>query len=130
MLLALAIATCSYVYYKSMTPAWLATCTGILYWDIGPGKANGCLIQDELIAPNILTATDSVVVTLIIAMDTVLADTSDYDPVFGISDGTSFVGFIVVDKSNYGMSGWFQRYILYHTSKHSNWWYWFESICS
>ena len=49
----------------------------------------------ELIAPNILTATDSVVVvvvvTLTVAMDTVLADSGDHDPSFGIRDGTSFV---------------------------------------
>ena len=35
-------------------------------------------------------------------MDTVLADSADHDPTFGISDGTSFVGFIAVDKDNYG----------------------------
>ena len=33
-------------------------------------------------------------------MDTVLADSSDHDPIFGISDGASFV-FIVMDKDNY-----------------------------
>ena len=27
-------------------------------------------------------------------MDTALADSGDHDPTFGISDGTSFVGFI------------------------------------
>ena len=45
----------------------------------------------ELIAPNILTAIDSVVVILTVAMDTVLADSGDHDPSFGIKDGTSFV---------------------------------------
>jgi len=36
-------------------------------------------------------------------MDTVLADSgADHDPIFGISDGTSFIGFIAVDKTNYG----------------------------
>ena len=59
------------------------------------------LIQAELIAPNILTVTDSVVVTLTVAMDTVLADSSDHDPSFGVSDGDSFVGFQVIDKRNY-----------------------------
>ena len=60
------------------------------------------MIQAELIAPNVLTATDSVVVTLTVAMDTVLADRRDHDPTFGISDGSSFVGFQAVDKGNYG----------------------------
>ena len=72
------------------------------YLEILAGKtAYERLIQAELIAPNILTATDSVVVTLTAAMDTVLADSGDHDPVFGVSDGTSFVGFIAVDKTNY-----------------------------
>ena len=35
-------------------------------------------------------------------MDTVLADSGDHDPIFGISDGTSFVGFVAVDKNEYG----------------------------
>ena len=35
-------------------------------------------------------------------MDTALANSGvDHDPIFGISDGTSFAGFIVVDKGNY-----------------------------
>ena len=69
----------------------------------GTGKENGRIIQAELVAPNILTATDSVVVTLTISMDTALPDSgSDYDPIFGISDGTTFIGFQAVDKGNYG----------------------------
>ena len=59
------------------------------------------MIQAELIAPNTLTTTDDVVVTLTIAMDTALADSSDHDPTFGISDGISFIGFRTVDKINY-----------------------------
>ena len=92
-----------------MTPDWLNKHSTITkpftvypkYLEFLPGKANERLIQAELIAPNILTATDSVVVTLTIAMDTVLADSVDHDPIFGISDGTSFVGFVVIDKNNY-----------------------------
>ena len=92
-----------------MTPDWLYKHSTITkpftvqpkYLEILAGTAHERLIQAELIAPNILTATDSVVVTLTIAMDTVLADSADHDPTFGISDGTSFVGFVVVDKNNY-----------------------------
>ena len=71
------------------------------YLEISSGTSDERLIQVELIAPNILTATDSVVVTLTIAMDTILAN-GDHDPIFGLSDGNSFVGFQVVDKGNYG----------------------------
>ena len=93
-----------------MTPDWLyqyATVTRpftahLKYLELLSGKnVYERLIQAELIAPNILTATDSVVVTLTIAMDTVLADSADHDPIFGISDGTSFIGFHVMDKDNY-----------------------------
>jgi len=36
-----------------------------------------------------------------VAVDTKLADTKDHDIVFGISNGTSFIGFQAHDKSNY-----------------------------
>ena len=94
-----------------MTPDWLCKHSTITkpftvypkYLEIPAGKVlHERLIQAELIAPNILTATDSVAVKLTIAMDTVLAKSSDHDPVFGISDGTSFIGFMAVDKGNYG----------------------------
>ena len=96
-----------------MTPEWLYKYSTVTkpftvypkYLEIPAGKVSyERLIQAELIAPNILTATDSVVVKLTVAMDTVLADSSDHDPTLGISDGTSFIGFIAVDKDNYGSS--------------------------
>ena len=93
-----------------MTPDWLYKYSTITkpftvqpkYLELLAGKGDfERLIQAELIAPNILTATDNVVVTLTIAMDTALADSGDHDPIFGISDGTSFIGFQAMDKSNY-----------------------------
>ena len=93
-----------------MTPEWFykhSTITKLFtvhskYLEIPTGKiAFERLIQAELIAPNTLTTTDDVVVTLTIAMDTALADNSDHDPIFGISDGTSFISFRTVDKGNY-----------------------------
>ena len=36
------------------------------------------------------------------AMDTVFADGYDHDLLFGIGDGTSFIGFITFVKENYG----------------------------
>ena len=93
-----------------MNPEWLYKYSTITkpftvhskYLEIPAGKiAYERLIQAELIAPNTLTTIDDVVVTLTIAMDTVLADSNDHDPTFGISDGTSFIGFRTVDKDNY-----------------------------
>ena len=95
-----------------MTPDWLYKHSTITkpffvypkYLEILAGKNFECLVQAELITPNILTTTDSVyvVVTLTIAMDTALADSGvDHDSSFGISDGNSFVGYKVIDKDNY-----------------------------
>ena len=92
-----------------MTPDWLYKHSTITkpftvypeYLEIPTGTRNGRMLQAELIPPNVLAATDSVVVTLTIAVDTALADSGDHDPTFGLSDGISFVGFIVVDKGNY-----------------------------
>ena len=96
-------------YHQLMTSDWLYKYSSITkpftiypkYLEIPAGTADEHLIQAELIAPDILTTIDSITVTLTIAMDTVLAN-GDHDPIFGLSDGTSFVGFQAVDKGNYG----------------------------
>ena len=96
-------------YYQLMTPDWLYKHSSITkpfivypkYLEILAGTGNEHLIQTELIAPNVLTATDSVAVTLTIAMDTVLAN-GNHNPIFGLSDGIFFVGFQALDKGNYG----------------------------
>ena len=56
-------------------------------------------LQLQLVPPNILTSTDSVTVTITIAVDNILASSQDHDPSFGISDGTSFVGFKTDDRA-------------------------------
>ena len=93
-----------------MTPDWLYKHSTITtpyavypkYLEIfAGGKNHEYTIQAELIAPNILTATDSVAVKLTVAMETILADSNDHDPVFGICNGISFVGFNIMDQTNY-----------------------------
>ena len=73
------------------------------YLDILPTTGNNYqrALQVQLVAPNILTSKDSVTVTVTMAMDTTVANDSDHDPSFGISDGVSFFGFIAHDKDNY-----------------------------
>ena len=88
-------------YYELMTPTWLDQFSTITpqhtanpkYLEITGTTAHGRAIKVQLIAPDVLTATDNPVVTLTIAMDT--AFTNNHNPTFGISDGTSFVGFQV-----------------------------------
>ena len=85
-----------------MTPKWIhnnAVITGphalnSQYFEILPttGAAWQRALQIPLVAPNILTSTDSVTVAVTVAMDVSHASSSDHDPTIGISDGTSFIG--------------------------------------
>ena len=58
-------------------------------------------LQVELVPLGILATTDRVNATITVAMDTVLADSTDHDPSFGISDDLSFVGIQYTDQANY-----------------------------
>ena len=57
-------------------------------------------LRVQLVAPKVLESKDSVTVKATVALDPALAN-SDHDPIIGISDGTSFVGFIAYDVLNY-----------------------------
>ena len=57
-------------------------------------------LQVQIVAPNILNSTDSITVKATVALDTELAKV-DHDPIFGISDRMSFIGFIAYDVLNY-----------------------------
>ena len=97
-------------YHQLMAPSWLhkhSTISGLhslnpQYLEFLPSTVNfQQLLQVQLVEPDVLTGTDCISVTLTIAMDTALADGGDHDPLFGISDGKSFVGFQIPDKDNY-----------------------------
>ena len=108
------VKTCTALpYHQLMTPAWLVKHATI----IAPYSVNQqCLellpsttaysrrLRLQLVAPKILTTTDCISVTIIVAVNTTLADSSDHDPSFGISDGKSFIGFLPPDKGNYNGS--------------------------
>ena len=95
-------------YHQLMTPKWIhghAIVTGPhalypQYVDFLPvtGAGGQRFLQLQLVPPNILTSSDSVTVTITIAVDNILASSEDHDPSFGISDGTSFVGFVTNDR--------------------------------
>jgi len=55
-------------------------------------------VQHQLIAPNILKSTDSITVTVTVAVDLSYASSNDHDPVIGISDGNSFIGVVAYDR--------------------------------
>jgi len=96
-----------------MTPKWInknAEITGShalypQYLEILP--STGAMYQHalrvQLVPPNILKSTDSVTVKMTVALDTTIAKV-DHDPYIGISDGTSFTGFVSYEKYNYPCS--------------------------
>ena len=100
-------------YRQLMTPKWIYKHSTIfgphavytrylkIYPTTGVKWQHG--LQQQLVPPGVLSSTDSVTVTITVAMDTVLADSrNDHDPSFGIGDGTFFNGFTLFDKGNYG----------------------------
>ena len=105
------VKTCTILpYHQLMTPSWLSNHSAIIgqhslnpqYLEILSTNVDlQRRMQVQLVPPKILTSTDCISVTMTIAMDTVLADSRDHDPSFGISDGNSFVGFVMTDHKNY-----------------------------
>ena len=95
-------------YHRIMTPSYLqchATIFGpyILtpqYLEISPttGDIFQRALKIQLVAPDILTSTDCVDVTVTIAFDVKLA-ANDHDPFIGISNGAFVNGFIASDPS-------------------------------
>ena len=98
-------------YHRVMSPKWIlknAVITGPYalypqYFDILPttGDIYQRALQVQLVAPNSLTSTDSVTISVTIALDTTITDSGDHDISFGVSDGVSFIGFIAHDKGNF-----------------------------
>ena len=99
-------------YHQLMTPKWLrkyATIHGSYtykpnYLEILAGTTDHQhVLQVQLVPPGVLTNDDSqsLTVSMTVAMDTTWADAKDHDPSFGISDGEKFIGFIVVDNNNF-----------------------------
>ena len=98
-------------YHRVMTPKWIrnnAIITGPYalysqYLDILPSTGVGGqrALQVQLVAPDIVTSTDSVTVTMTVAVDVSYASGNDHDPTIGISDGISFIGAFVPDRNTY-----------------------------
>ena len=98
-------------YHQLMTPKWIENNAVITtphalypqYFEILPttGDPYQRALQFTIVAPNILTSTDSVTVTVIFAVDVSYASSNDHDPVIGISDRKHFNGFIAHDRRSY-----------------------------
>ena len=82
-------------YHRVMTPKWIfnnAVITGPHALQSLPtiGISYQRALQVQLVAPNILTFTDSVTVTVTVAVDVSYANNNHHDPSIGISDGMYF----------------------------------------
>ena len=98
-------------YHRVMIPKWIhnnAVITGPhalypQYLEILPttGVSKQRALQIQLVAPNILTSTDSVTVTMVVAVDVSYANSNDHDPYTGVSDGMSFIGIYAQDRNSY-----------------------------
>ena len=97
-------------YHRVMSPKWIhknAVITGPFalypqYFEILPttGPNLQRALQIPLVAPNILKSTDSVAVTLTVAVDVSYASSNDHDPNIGLSDGKYFIGASVSDRAS------------------------------
>lgn len=96
-------------YRQLMTPKWIHKYFTIShafypqYFEILPTIAATWqrALQVQLVPPNILASTDDVTLTITVAMDTVLSDSIDHDPSFGISGGSFFIGLHQTDRINF-----------------------------
>ncbi|XP_065892642.1 uncharacterized protein [Dysidea avara] len=116
-IIVLFVVTCSYAkaddkatsYHQLMTPYWLSKHAELFgsytvhpdYLHFLAGSSNERLIRVPLVPPKNLSKEDDITVTITVAMDTVWADANVHDPVFGISDGDYFVGFITLNNNYY-----------------------------
>ena len=98
-------------YKQLMTPAWLdqnAEKTGPYnvtddYYEVmnTTGSKYQRALRVELVPPATLTPTSSCTVTITTALDPTLPINQDHDPIFGISDKKSFMGFQTLDIQNF-----------------------------
>ena len=99
-------------YDQLMTPVWIeqnAEITGphtvtSSYYEISSttGARYQRALRVQLLPPGLsMNISDTFTITITFALDTEIAQTSDHDPVFGISDMKSFVGFITFDIQNF-----------------------------
>jgi hypothetical protein len=98
------------IYSRLMTPRWLQanaafhsarastiSDTGVSFGAAGAGNVFTRLLTVPVLAPNTLKPNEAYLVRIVI--NQVVAST-DNDPIFGITDGTYFVGVMKLDEAN------------------------------
>ena len=94
-----------------MTPSWLeahasyvdrlrSSTTEQLTFTAGSSD-NAALLKVPMIPADILEDSIPVTLKIVVSMDEDIGKTEDSDPMYGVSDGVSFLGFETVDKLTY-----------------------------
>lgn len=95
-----------------MTPAWIEAHASYISGSRGhtpeqitfhaDDVGKSALFKVLMIPVNALQNSTSLTVKIVVSTNVTIGSNSDSDVIFGVSDGISFVGFIVFDKHNYG----------------------------
>ena len=95
-----------------MTPLWLETHASYINSDRSTSAsqitfnagstAYAALLKIPLIAAGVLTDATPLTVEITVANDVSIGTSHDSDISYGVSDGSKFVGWLTVDKRNYG----------------------------
>jgi len=95
-----------------MTPSWLeahasyidpfrSSTTEQLTFKGGPALLFAVLLKVPIIPADILEDSTLITLKILVSMDESIGEKEDSDPIYGVSDGVSFLGFHTVDKRNY-----------------------------
>ncbi|KAL9954521.1 hypothetical protein ACROYT_G042071 [Oculina patagonica] len=100
------------IYHQTMTPSWLVAhasyinsyrlnITEQLTFTADPSEDDAALLKVPMIPANVLHNSTKLTVKIVVCNDVDIGENEDSDPMFGISDGISFVGFWILDRFNY-----------------------------
>ena len=100
------------IYQQTMTPTWLEAHASYIdssrtstpqQLTFNAGAANdAALLKVPMISAGVLKVSTPLAVEITVANDVSIGNTADSDMRYGVSDGTRFIGFAVLDKGNYG----------------------------
>ena len=102
------------IYHQTMTPSWLVAhasyisiyrlnTTEQLTFIAGPKELNAALLKVLIIPANVLENSTQLTVKIVVGNDVDIGTKEDSDIRYGVSDGTSFIGFVTMDKNNYNV---------------------------
>ncbi len=100
------------IYHQTMTPLWLeahasyidsSRTTTAKQLTFNAGSVDyAALLKVPMIPAGVLKDSTPLTVDITVAHDVSIGKTADSDIRYGVSDGTSFIGFETCDKGNYG----------------------------